>query len=51
MHLSYLETISDEFVSFVHPLSPGHSIGVSGQYFSPGSSKGADINGTLAIIR
>jgi len=47
MHLSYLESISDEFVSFVHPLSPGHSIGVSGQYFSPGDSTGRDINGTL----
>ena len=45
MHLSYLETITDEFVSFVHPLSPGHSIGVSGQYFSPGNSKGMDISG------
>lgn len=45
MHLSYLETISDEFVSFVHPLSPGHSIGVAGQYFSPGNSKGTDTSG------
>ena len=42
MHLSYLETINYEFASFVHPLSPGHSIGVSGQYFSPGNSTGTN---------
>ncbi len=42
MHLSYLETINYEFASFVHPFSPGHSIGVSGQYLSPGDSKGTN---------
>src|SRR5260221_4713841 len=32
MHLSYLETISYEFSSFVHPLSAGRSLRVSAQY-------------------
>ncbi len=45
MHLSYLDTINNEFASFVHPFSPGHAIGVSGQYFSPGNSKGTDLSG------
>jgi len=45
MHLSYLETINYEFASFVHPLSPGHSLGVSVQYFSPGSVNSTDLNG------
>jgi hypothetical protein len=46
MHLSYLDTINNEFASFVHPFSPGHALGISGQYFSPGDSKGTDITGT-----
>jgi len=45
MHLSYLETINYEFASFVHPLSPGHSLGASIQYFSPGSVNSTDLNG------
>src|ERR1039457_2588892 len=31
MHLSYLEALNYEFVSFVHPVAPGHSLGVSVQ--------------------
>jgi hypothetical protein len=46
MHLSYLETISYEFASFVHPLSPGHSIGFAGQYFSPGNVAGTSDTGS-----
>jgi hypothetical protein len=45
MHLSYLETMNYEFASFVHPLSPGHSLGVSVQYFTPGSVNSTDLNG------
>jgi hypothetical protein len=45
MHLSYLETMNYEFASFVHPLSPGHSLGVSVQYFTPGSVASTDLNG------
>lgn len=45
MHLSYLETLSYEYASFVHPLSPGHSLGVSAQYFSPGDVPSTDISG------
>ncbi len=42
MHLSYLETISDEFISYVHPLGHGRSLGIAGQYLNPGDSKGTD---------
>jgi len=45
MHLSYLETINYEFASFVHPFSPGHSLGVSAQYLSPGNVASTDLNG------
>ena len=45
MHLSYLETMNYEFASFVHPLSPGHSLGVSAQYFTPGNVNSTDLNG------
>jgi hypothetical protein len=45
MHLSYLESINYEFASFVRPLSPKHSLGVSFQYFSPGDVPSTDLNG------
>jgi hypothetical protein len=45
MHLSYLESINYEFASFVHPLSSGHSLGVSAQYLSPGDIASTDLNG------
>jgi hypothetical protein len=45
MHLSYLESINYEFASFVHPITPGHSLGVSIQYFSPGDVTSTDLNG------
>src|SRR3954462_3367580 len=37
MHQPYLETSSFEFLSFVHPFSPGHAFGVSAQYYRPGN--------------
>jgi hypothetical protein len=35
-HVAYLESISYEFLSFVHPLIPGDAIGVSAQYLGSG---------------
>lgn len=50
-HLSYLEGIHYEYLSFVHPLSKGrdsgrtHSIGFSAQYLGSGDIAGTDANG------
>lgn len=35
-HLSYLESVSYEFVSVVHPLRPGDALGLSAQYVGSG---------------
>lgn len=44
MHLAYLENTSYEYASLVHPLSPGHALGTSIQYFRPDTISGLDIN-------
>ncbi len=45
MHLSYLDSMSYEFASLVHPFSAGHSIGASVQNLRPGNTRSTDING------
>src|SRR5471030_2939425 len=35
-HLSYLESIDYEFLSFVHPLAEGKAFGLSAQYLGSG---------------
>jgi hypothetical protein len=45
MHVSYLESISYEFASLVHPVSAGRAIGASLQYLRPGDISSTDING------
>src|SRR5437867_3938176 len=40
MHLSYLGGMSYEFISLVDPLTPGHSLGASVQYFNTGTARG-----------
>jgi hypothetical protein len=51
-HLSYLESIHYEYLSFVHPLTPKEggskehrAVGFSAQYLASGSIPGTDING------
>jgi hypothetical protein len=44
-HLSYLESIYYEYLSFVHPLGKGRSIGAAIQYLGSGDIPGTDING------
>ncbi len=50
-HLSYLEGIHYEYLSFVHPLAKGrdsvvkHSLGLSAQYLGSGDIAGTDTNG------
>ena len=41
-HLSYLDSIDYEFLSFVHPISEGKSFGLSAQYLGTGSINGTD---------
>jgi hypothetical protein len=36
-HLSYLDSINDEFMSFVHPVGEGKAIGFSAQYLGTGN--------------
>jgi hypothetical protein len=48
MHLSYLDSVSYEFASIVHPLSVGHSLGAAVQNLRPGTIKATDINGNPA---
>ncbi len=45
MHLSYIDSVSYEFASFVHPFSAGHSIGLSVQNLRTGSIPSTDANG------
>src|ERR1700682_3163717 len=44
-HLSYLESISYEFVSVVHPLHPGDSLGFAAQYVGSGDITTTDKTG------
>jgi hypothetical protein len=44
-HLSYLESIYYEYVSFVHPLGKNRGLGASLQYLGSGNIPGTDING------
>ncbi len=44
-HLSYLESIHYEYLSFVHPLREGSSIGGSVQYLGSGDIQATDISG------
>ncbi len=46
MHLSYLETISYEFASFVQPVSQNGAVGVAVQYLSPGDIPSTDLGGS-----
>jgi hypothetical protein len=43
--LSYLNSINYEYAGFVHPLTPGHSLGVSVQYLGSGNIAGTDVSG------
>jgi hypothetical protein len=36
-HLSYLDSLNDEFLSFVHPIGQGNALGISAQYLGTGS--------------
>jgi hypothetical protein len=45
MHLAYLDSISDEYVSYVHAFSRSNAFGVALQYLLPGSINGTDANG------
>lgn len=45
MHLSYLESIHYEFLSFVHPLRVGRSLGMSIQYLGSGDIAATDLQG------
>jgi hypothetical protein len=47
MHISYLESINYEYVTFVHPLSIGHSIGLSAQYLNPGKTTSRNAAGDV----
>jgi len=44
-HLSYLDSIYYESLSFVHPAGQGGALGVSAQYLGSGNISGTDING------
>src|SRR5260221_12150660 len=35
MHQTYIDQTAFEFLSFVHPFTPGHAFGISAQYFRP----------------
>ena len=45
-HLSYLESVSYEYASFVHPLHKGRSIGASMQYLTTGNIPSTNNQGT-----
>ncbi len=45
-HLSYLESIHYEYLSFVHPFSPGKAFGSSLQYLGSGDIAGTDAGGS-----
>jgi hypothetical protein len=47
-HLWYLESLHYEFLSIVHPLSIGKSLGVSAQYLGTGDITGTDTHGNAA---
>src|SRR5579872_3093753 len=44
-HLSYLESINDEYLGFAHPLHPGQAIGASVQYLGTGDIQQTDLPG------
>jgi hypothetical protein len=44
-HLSYLENVHYEYLSFVHPLKPGRAFGAAVQYLGSGDIPQTDING------
>lgn len=44
-YLSYLQSINYEFISVVHPLRPGDSLGLSAQYLGSGDIAGTDTSG------
>jgi hypothetical protein len=47
-HLSYLESIHDEYLAFVHPLSEGKALGISAQYLGTGNITALDDTGASA---
>jgi hypothetical protein len=44
-HLSYLESMDYEFLSFVHPVGNGKALGFSAQYLGTGDIAGTDTSG------
>jgi hypothetical protein len=44
-HLDYISPNHDEYLSFVQPLKPGHSLGASMQYWGSGDIPGTDLAG------
>ena len=44
-HLSYLESIYYEYMSFVHPLGHGRAVGAAIQYLGSGDIPSTDVNG------
>ncbi len=44
-HLSYVDSMGYEFLSFVHPFPRGGAFGLSAHYFRPGKVSGADAMG------
>jgi hypothetical protein len=44
-HLSFLESMHHEYLSFVHPLKKGSALGVSAQYLGSGDIAGTDPDG------
>jgi hypothetical protein len=44
-HLSYLESVYDEYIGFVHPLGGGKAMGVSAQYLGSGDIPSLDKSG------
>jgi len=45
-HLSYLDSMDYEFLSFVHPVGTGKAFGLSAQYLGTGGIAGTDTSGT-----
>src|SRR6185312_9239383 len=45
MHLIYLQDTAFEYLSYVQPLTAGHSLGAAIQYFRPGTITGLDASG------
>jgi hypothetical protein len=45
MHLIYVQNTSSEYLSYVQPITQGHALGASIQYFRPGDIAGTDETG------